>query len=60
VKEEEVGRLCPAFGSSQVGDESYSLFNCPKYSILREAFHRKIEDHFPVITQLCTTEATNE
>ena len=36
------------------------LFHCPKYSIFRDRFYRKLEYHLPYIKRLSTLEATKE
>ena len=47
-------------GSNQIEGEIYLLFHCPKYSIFRDRFYRKIEYHLPNIRRLSTLEATKE
>ena len=42
-----VNRLCPTCGSNQIEDEIHLLFHCPKYSIFRDRFYRKLEYHLP-------------
>lgn len=55
-----VNRLCPTCGSNQIEDEIHLLFHCPKYSIFRDRFYRKLEYHLPYIKRLSTLEATKE
>ena len=53
-------RLCPTCVSNQIEDKIHLLFYCPKYSILRDGFYRKIEFHLPNIKQLSPKEANKE
>ena len=55
-----VDRLCPTCGSYQIEDEIHLLFHCPKYSIFRDRFYRKIEHHLPNINRLPTLQASKE
>ena len=53
-------RLTPTCRSNQIEDEIQLLFHCPKYSIFRDRFYRKLGYHLPYIKQLSTLEATKE
>ena len=55
-----VNRLCPTCGSNQTEDEIHLRFHCPKYSIFRDRFYRKLECHLPYIKRLSTLEVTKE
>ena len=55
-----LNRLCPTCGSNQIQDEIHLLFHCPKYSIFRDRFYRKIEYHLPKMKRLSTLEAKKE
>ena len=55
-----VNRICPTCGSNQIEDEIHLLFHCPKYSVFRDRFYRKLEYHLPYIKRLSTLEATKE
>ena len=55
-----VNRLCPTCRSNQIEDEIQLLFHCPKYSIFRDRFYRKLEYHLLYIKRLSTLEATKE
>ena len=37
-----VNRLCPTCGSNQIEDEIHLLFHCPKDSIFRDRFYKKL------------------
>ena len=45
-------RNCPFCGSNQIEDEVLFLFNCSKYSLIRNHFHKKVANLVPNITQL--------
>ena len=46
-----VHRNCPFRGSNQK-DEIHFLFNCSKYSLIRNNFYNKVKTLIPNITQL--------
>jgi len=52
--------VIPTCGSNQIEDKIHLLFHCPKYSICRDRFYRKLEYHLPCIKRLSTLEATKE
>ena len=53
-------RLCSICRCNQIEDEHHFLFVCPKYSILRDEFYRKIKYHLPNIKQLSPIKVTTE
>ena len=55
-----VNRLFPICASNQIGDESYFLIYCSKYSILRNKFYEKIEHVIPTLKQLSSLQAISE
>ena len=42
-------RLCPVCGSNQIEDKIHFLFDCPKYLILKDRFHKKTEYYLPIL-----------
>ena len=52
--------FCPTCGSNHIEEKIQLLFQCPKYSILRDRFYRKIEYLLPNIKRLSTLEVTKE
>ena len=53
-------RNCPFCGSNQLEDEVHILFNCSKYSLLRNNFYNKVKILIPNITQLHADLSINE
>ena len=45
-------RNCPFCGSNQIEDEIHFLFNCSKYTLIRNDFYNKIKILIPNITEL--------
>ena len=45
-------RNCPFCGSNHLEDEVHFLFNCSKYSLIRNNFYYKFKILIPNITQL--------
>ena len=52
--------FCPTCGFNQIEEKIQLLFHCPKYSIFRDRFYRKIEYLLPNIKRLSTLEVTKE
>ena len=53
-------RNCPFCGSNQIEDEIHFLFNCSKYSFIRNNFYNKVKILIPNITQLPVNVLINE
>ena len=47
-------RFSRTCGCNQIEDEIHLLFHCPKYSIFRDRFYKKIEYLLPNIKRLST------
>ena len=43
-------RNCPR-GSNEIEDEVHFLFNCSKYSLIRNNFYNEVKTLVPIITQ---------
>jgi len=46
-------RICPVCGLN-IEDELHFLFNCPKYSSIRDEFFSKIDNRIPNYTAIST------
>ena len=44
-------RNCPFCGSNQIEDEAHFLFNCSKYSLIRNNFYNEVKTLVAIITQ---------
>ena len=53
-------RNCPFCGSNQIEDEIHFLFNCSKYSFIRDNFYNKVKILIPNITQFPVNVLINE
>ena len=53
-------RNCPFCGSNHLADEVHFLFNCSKYSLIRNNFYSKVKILIPNITQLPVNVLINE
>ena len=53
-------RHCPVCGCNVIDDEVHFLFQCPKYSKIRNKFHYKVKTLIPNITQLPINGLINE
>ena len=50
-------RLCPSCKSIRVGNESYFLFQCSRYSFQRETFFNRINEIIPDFERKSTSES---
>ena len=53
-------RKWPFCGSNQIEDEIHFLFNCSKYSLIRNNFYSKVKILIPNVTQLPVILQVNE
>ena len=53
-------RNYPFYGSNQIEDEIHFLFNCAKYSFIRNNFYNKVKILIPNITQLSVNALISE
>ena len=51
---------CPFCGPNQIEDEIHFLFNCSKYSLIRNDFYNKVKILIPNIIQLPVNVLINE
>ena len=53
-------RNCPFCGFNQIEDEIHFLFNCSKWSLIRNNFYNKVKILIPNIAQLPVNVLINE